>query len=368
LSSGSTHRRAAKDAIRLGEDTRARDGVVWLRNEFIEASINTTTGSLQTFKDYHARGNRLSQQVALRGVATPGKPGDTWQNPDATSLYSVMAADSTTVVASSPASGEVESRGRLLLRDGRAIAQFRQRWRLFRGSRVLYLEIELQPQQDVSSDPWNSYYACRFAWSDETAELYHSLNQTRQRISKQRIEAPLYIELDSGARRTTLLMGGLPYHRRIGERMLDSLLIVRGESQRVFRIGIGLDLPQPLPEALALLAPNTVMFQRGATPAPANCWLFHLDAKSVVATHWSPLWEGETLVGVRVRLLESGGKSVRVRLAAFRPFTTARQVNFLGEIQSDLSVEQGRIVLDIAAHEWVEVEGRWRAPGGSNAV
>jgi hypothetical protein len=92
---------------------------------------------------------------------------------------------------------------------------------------------------------------------------------------------------------------------------------------------------------------------------PACCWLFHVDARSVVATHWSLLREDGRAVGVRARLLESGGKNARARLTAFRPFTSARQVNFVGEVLSQLPVEQGKVALELAAHEWIEIECRW---------
>ena len=55
------------------------------------------------------------------------------------------------------------------------------------------------------------------------------------------------------------------------------------------------------------------------------------------------------------------GKNLRARLSAYRPLTSARQVNFLGETLSDLPVEQGKVLLDITGFEWIEVEARWEA-------
>ena len=56
-----------------------------------------------------------------------------------------------------------------------------------------------------------------------------------------------YIELDDGHNKVAILTGGLPYHRdaRAAARW-DSLLIVRGESQRRFRLGIGVELAHPV--------------------------------------------------------------------------------------------------------------------------
>jgi alpha-mannosidase len=343
----------------LAEDTRDREGGLILRNEFMEVSINPLTGILQSLSDYKSRGNRLSQQLALRMPGERGQTGDRWRDPDELASYSVMAADEVRIVISSSALGEVEARGRLLDQNGQVLARFRQTWRLWRGSRVLELDIELDPVAEPSSDPWNSYYACRFAWSDEAAELYQSLNQTRQRVSKKRIDSPLFVEIDSGERRVTVLAGGLPYHRRVGSRMLDSLLVVRGERARSFRLGIGIDLNQPVAEAIGFLAPATAAYEAASAPMPANCWLFHIDGRSVIATHWSPLTKDEKVVGVRVRLLETVGRTARIRLAGLHSFTSARQVNFLQETISELGTTEGKVVCDLAANEWIEVEARW---------
>ena len=65
----------------------AEDNV--LRNEFFEAIINPTTGSLAAIHEYKSRGNRLSQQLALRMPGPKQKPGDTYRDPDEAAVYSV---------------------------------------------------------------------------------------------------------------------------------------------------------------------------------------------------------------------------------------------------------------------------------------
>ena len=54
---------------------------------------------------------------------------------------------------------------------------------------------------------------------------------------------PQFIEVESYKTRTTILTAGMPYHRRIGKRMLDCLLRMCGESSTKFRLGIGIDAP-----------------------------------------------------------------------------------------------------------------------------
>ncbi|MBI2478392.1 MAG: hypothetical protein HYV60_07045, partial [Planctomycetia bacterium] len=344
----------------LAEDLRDRENLVVIRNEFLEATINPITGAMQSLKDYGKRGNRLSQQLALRVGSSRGKVGQTWQNPDDTAEYSVMAADSVEVSAATTAYGEVIVSGRLLDRAGKLQAQYRETFRLWRGTRVLQLEIELDPAIEPAADPWNAYYACRFAWADETAELFRGVNQIRQKANRKKLEAPLYIEINSGEMQTTVLTGGLPFHKRVGDRMLDTLLSVRGERQMKFRLGLGVDLPQPHNEALGLLAPATFVFQTASAPKSGDSsWLFHIDARSVVATHWEPVVEGDTIAGVRVRLLETSGRAARARLSAFRPVRSARRLDFKGDSRGECQLNEDRVQLELSAGEWIELEVLW---------
>ena len=331
-----------------------------LRNEHMQVHINPTTGSLQSLYDFRTRGNRLSQQLAYRLPSRQPEVGEAWTDPDDSASYSVMAADSVEVTVASGALGEIVCHGRLLEPDGKALAGFRQTYRLWRGSRVLQVDIELETHQEPLADPWNSYFACRFAWADPGANLLRSVGLTRQPTSEKRFEAPLFVEVDMPDMSTALLTGGLPYHRRVGHRMLDSLLVVRGESARRFRLGIGIDVPHPVQEALTLITPDTLLFEDAPPTAPHNTgWLFHIDAKNIVATHWQPQIDANTVVGFRVRLRETAGHSGPVAIQSFRPIAEARRLDFLGGTLGECEVADGTIQLLMQAGEWVEVEGRW---------
>jgi alpha-mannosidase len=159
--------------------------------------------------------------------------------------------------------------------------------------------------------------------------------------------------------RTTILTGGLPFHRRTDYRMLDTLLIVRGETARTFRFGVGVELKNPLQEALSFLSPTPHVFQEAPSPASTGSWLFHVDARNVAATWWAPLIEAGRVAGVRVRLLENAGRPARLKLQGFRPFAAARQIDFLGQTMNECPLEDGAARLEVAAGEWVEVEARF---------
>ncbi|MFV1964681.1 MAG: hypothetical protein ACC628_04615 [Pirellulaceae bacterium] len=351
VTAGDGPTRSRRSAVPLAERSGDRERLFLLRNEFLEAAIHPVTGALQSVKDYTSRGNRLSQQLAFR-------LGGPKRHNDASQAYSVMAADSVEIAQSNSAVGEIVARGRLLDRDGKRLAGFRQTFRVWRGSRVLHLEIELTPEIEPQSDPWKSFYACRFAWADEIADLYRGVHQTRQTAKPARLEAPHYIEVKSGDTRTAILTGGLPYHRRVGSRNLDSLLVVHGESERTFHLGIGIDLVHPIQEAMGLLAPATVFHEVAPPPAPSG-WFFHLDSRSVLSTHWSTVVEEGRVVGFRTRLLETAGRTVRTKLTTFRDIQSARQVNFVGDTLADCRVDQGCVQIELAAHEWTEIEARW---------
>jgi len=335
----------------------AEDGL--LRNEFFEAIINPTTGSLAAIHEYKSRGNRLSQQLALRMPGGKQKPGDTYRDPDEAAVYSVMAADSMETTIATTTLGEIVTRGRLLDQNGNKLARFTQIYRLWRGSRVLHLEIELDPADEPRADPWNSYYCCRFAWSDELAELFRTVNETRQPAGEKQFESPHYIELSDEKISTAILTGGLAFHRRHEGRMLDTLLITRGERQRKFRLGVGVDLAHPMHDAIGILTPPIVMNDMPRPASGSSGWLLHLSSRNVIATSLTPLIEDGRVTGFRVRLLETAGRPANLAVTTFRPVKSSATVDFLGNTLAELKIEDGKIKLDLSAHEWTDVVCRW---------
>ena len=330
-----------------------------LANEFLHVTIHPSTGGIRSIHDFIRRGNRMSQQLSLR---MPNATKSAKVDPDEDAVYSVMAIDDLQITCSTGTLGEITTRGRLMHPEGRVVATYIQRYRLWHDSRVLWIDAELDPKEELRADPWNSYFASRFAWPNEGSELHRSVQHGRQKTDAKRIEAPLYVDIQEDNSRTSLLMGGLPYHRRIGLRMLDTLLLVKGESARKFRLGIGIDLPATLPAAQELVLPNTTLFQTAPPPTPVRSgWLFRSDAKNILATHWEPLVEDNRMVGFRARLLETEGTAGRVNLRCFRAVESARLLDFQNLPTGDLVATEDRIQLDFAAHEWVQVEARWKA-------
>ena len=55
-----------------------------------------------------------------------------------------------------------------------------------------------------------------------------------------------YVEVRGVKSRLAILCGGMPYHIRIGDTRLDTLLLAAGDRQHQFEFGIAVDHPQPL--------------------------------------------------------------------------------------------------------------------------
>jgi alpha-mannosidase len=329
-----------------------------INNELAQIVVSRETGGIRSVYDVNQRGNLLSQQLAFRLPPPKAKPGDLWRDPDADPGYSTMVARSVEITASGAAYNEITSQGELVDPEGKRIAGFTQRVGLSRGSRVAQMDIELDTELLPRADPWNSYYACRFAWGDEAAELRRSVGLTSQPTDARNIEAPYFVEIRAAKTRATVLTGGWPYHRRVGSRMLDTLLVVRGESRRRFRLGIGAGVAHPAEHALALVDPPVVI-ARDAPPKTTSGWLFHLDAKNVVATHWEAVEEGDRVVGFRTRLWETEGRAGRIQLRCFRAPSAARLVGFAGQTLASLAIDGDAVAIELSPYDWIEVEGRW---------
>lgn len=327
-----------------------------LRNEFFELRISPATGAIQAIHEYELRGNRLGQQIALRTPGTARRPRDLQDDDSEDRDYTTMAAEEISIACAGPLRGEIVSRGHLLDAQGERVAAFRQSTVVRRGSRVIELGIELDIQRAAGENPWDSYYAVRFAWPDESTQLYRSVNLCSCPTEASLLESPYFVDLRTAKSRTTILAAGLPYHRKIGLRKLDSILVVQGETARSFRLGIGVGLSHPAPAALDFLAPHPTVTETAPPTTARSGWLFHVDARNVVATHWSPIPAQGRATGVRLRLLETRGRPTRLAVRSFRPLRSARKVDYLGGQASELAVEADRVTLQVAAYEWVQVE------------
>jgi hypothetical protein len=178
----------------------------------------------------------------------------------------------------------------------------------------------------------------------------------RQPAEGKVLESPHFIDIHSPRTRFTVLPAGLPYHRRFGLRKLDTLLVVHGETARKFRLAVGVDVRYPAHAALETIAPTSDLNRRSPAPAVPWGWLFHLDARNVMATDWEPVCSEDRPTGFRVRLLETEGRHSQFVLRSFRPVASAQRVDFLSGLQSELPVDGDQIELELQPRQWIQVE------------
>ncbi|MCA9019247.1 MAG: hypothetical protein KDA74_03835, partial [Planctomycetaceae bacterium] len=171
-----------------------------LRNEFFEVHIHEETGGIAQIKEYGRKPNRLSQQLAYRfpyqrNISTPGALGD-W---DTKTPYSATRAVKAELTCVGPGMGEIVTTGEIYDQvSDTTLATFRQTFQLWRGRPILDVKIELEVQTLPDGNPWDHYYAARFAWGDSTASLTRSLLESAHAFQGERFEGPHYFEIAEG--------------------------------------------------------------------------------------------------------------------------------------------------------------------------
>lgn len=342
----------------------AEEGV--LRNDYFEVAVSEETGGIRQIRLHNTRANRLSQQLSYRfprekTIRTGPEPGDVEKT-----QYARMKLDRQQVISAGPVVGEIQSHGWIVdPADGSTLAGFFQRVWVHRLRPVVELEIELTDIKPPEGDPWNNAFVSRFAWNDSTAAITRSLWHAAQPVGGERFESFDYLEIAEEQDRVTIIPHGLPFHRRTGPRMLDTLLVVEGETRRKFRFTLAVDQAYPLQAAReATIAPIVVRSEAGPPRTGRSGWFYHLDAKHVQIVKLSGLMEdGKTPAqparGFCLRLMETEGRTGRVRLQTFKTPVSARKRDFTGTTLTTLPIDGDAVLIDLSAFEIAEVELRY---------
>lgn len=329
-----------------------------LRTEHFEARISPETGGVQSVHNFKERGNLFSQRLAMRLPGASREPGAAWQPADKAPRYSQMICDELQITDNSALTASIATRGRLVGPDDGILAKFQQTVSIVRATPALIFDIELETVAGLSDNPWESYFGALFAWPDD-AEIARSVGLGTHPTSRQRIEAVHFVEVRGPRINVTLLAGGLPYHLRVGDRQLDTLLVVQGERQRRFRFAIALGQTHPQQASLDFLTPPLVKSEHAAPPEPQSSWLFHLSSKNVVALRWNKC-DSQSRQAVRVRLQETAGRPTSLTLRCFRDVAEARKLDFLGEPGAELQSDRDGVTIELVGHEITDVELIWQ--------
>lgn len=340
-----------------------------LQNEFFEVHLNSQTGGIAKIKEYGRKPNRLSQQLNYRFARErtfnqppgPGLPPE-----QVKSYYAEARHRSTEVISTGPTLGQVQTSGEIVdQQTGQRLAEFRQTISVWRGRPVIDLIFELTIDRMPDGEGWHNYFTSRFAWNDETAALSCLYQGGVHAAADERLESPWLIEIATPEHRTTLLPRGLPFHRKSGPRMVDSILVVAHETQRRFHYSIALDQNYPMQAALDVQTPPLLLpTQAGPPRAGLAGWFCLVEPANVQLQQLTPL-RGESpatpgsavpVVGCRMRLLETEGRPVRAQLRCVRNPVEARQVDLTGGTLAPLTLQGDSVLIDLTAYEIADVE------------
>jgi len=306
-----------------------------VRNEFFEADIDPATGGLKAIRDLRTRINRLGQQL----VFNPG---------------STMKLTEVQVTSAGPALGEVVTSGVLIGEQEQVLAKFRQRLRAWLGRPVLDMRFEIFPEAPPTGYPWHNYYAARFAWGSERSTLLRGVNGTGYITTHTRPESGEYLEIRNGPQKTTLFVGGLPFHQRHSNRMLDVILLPEGETARSFDISIGLDREHPTQTALGMATPVPVVpTTKGPPHVGATGWLFHLDATNLLLLGMRPAAHGAD--AIQLRLQECSVHSGSAEFRCVRNPSRAVFQDLKGSILTEANVSNDAALFEVAACDLVHL-------------
>lgn len=330
-----------------------------LGNEFMEVQLDRKTGHLKSLHVPKTRGNRLSLQVAMydpRGGGTSERP------------YSVMKADRVTVTEATSVYGEILATGGLWFDNAKA-AEYQLAYKVWRGSRLLQISLKLDLKRSLLEEPWSSYVAFRTAWANESAVLFGNVCGNRQALSRGRLISPNFIEIDEVEHRTTLLMGGIPYHRRNNERFLDSLIMVRGETQSEFEIAVGIDLPEPTIVSETIWdSPLKIDNVPGPPPSGPSTWFFTVEPQTVLVHTVASLTNDSGIVcGLRVLVRECLSKLTATRIRCVRDISKAYRADEFGNSLGSLTVEKDCVLITLSSHEHCLVDIIWQTTSAEKA-
>lgn len=302
-----------------------------VRNEFLEAEIDPTTGGLRSVRPARKPQGRLGQQI----IFGPG---------------SIMRVREIRVVSEGPAVGEIVSEGDLLDAADHILASFVQRFRVWWARPVLELHVTLEPRQPPSGYPWHAFYGVRFAWREPRTPLFRAVDFETYGTTHTRPETLEFLELRNGSDRTAILTGGLPFLQRQGNRMVDLILVPEGESVREFDLAVVLDAEDPILAARAFISPPiAIPVAKGPPHVGSSGWLFHLDAANVLLSSLRPATDQTD--AVVARLAEIRGIATEAVFRCPRTPTRAYLVSEWDVPLSDLPIVEDGVQLSFAANE-----------------
>lgn len=320
------------------DSPRCEPGV--LRNEQLEVVFDPTTGGISATRFHDRRGNFLSQQLAVAPLG-----------PQGIGAGLQLAPDGWEVAESSDTRGTLLSRYRVVDRDGKTLANVRQRSTLVEHSQSIDLEVDFEPLTDRAK---HCAIASRIAVRDEDFALTRGVQGLDLPTRSRRVRSA-WLGLVSETSPVAVLTDQVRQHYRHSGRMLDTTLVEAAGENRTAALSYVLDGRYPAQAYSARGRSDSLVAVPTGQPRQASGWWLRVAAANVMVTHLAVESAGADGRLLRVRLLETAGRPTRTTLATWQTIEEVQQVNFLGEPDQLLSVEDGRVRLSLAAYEFVEL-------------
>lgn len=316
-----------------------------LANGLVRLEAHPATGGMLSLRRPCDRGNRVSQQLAIRGDFGG---------------VTRMQAESLARCRTSSGRDGVVATGRLLAAGDREVGRFRQGMSLVDGLPLAVLDIEIVPAAGFTGGLYDAHACARFAWNEnESVEVRRGLHGQSIATERSRFTAPHFIELVGGGGlraaasddrdAVAILTGGVPWHMLSSPHVLDSILSAAGATAGTAitrRLAVGLGLERPWDLAIDLLADAPL------GPPPV---LLPAGARLLAAVASAGAAESARL---RIGIVESAGRSGPVRIELAAPVARATAVDLRGEPRDDVEVAiVGRaVVASVQRYEWLQLE------------
>ena len=327
----------------------------FLHNEFMEVTIDRTTGGISAVYGGKSRGNRFSMRLVAVGITPKALDTTSREEPPRIPNGGFMVCDKLETVSTSAAEGVIRCTGRLMAtepEEGTAngeLASFEITYRLQRGSRLIQTVIDLRPAANLFGSnaskpgaPWKNYIAVRSAVADESAIIRTISRDRLIRSSKRKMIAPLGVMMDEAERKTLIASHGLPFHRAEGERFVDTLIHVRGETRQASTIDFGFDVSDPVTTATAAISPPVTLPIEAPPSGASTGWFTHVGPRSVLIRDLQHHRLSSGADVITLRLMQTRSKPETAKLRFFRKTIAGYRIDgsvpqFLERFEKDQS-------------------------------
>lgn len=340
-----------------------------LRNRVFEVTLSETSGGIESVRFHGTRENLLSQRPCFRYERSQPLPAVDGTD-RGTTFYARTVLTGSRVLRSDTLRGEIETSFELRApTDDSLVCRGRQVVRVnrFESRMTITLSFDDIPTPP-RGNPWLTYFGSRFAWSrPDTAVSTGALHQAATH-PRERFETPDYIELAHDEHRVTLAVHGRPAHRRSGDEMIDSLLVVEGEPGRTFSFTVDVDQPHPMAAVLESIIPPVVIPTRDHRPARAGAaWILGVAARNAMIVQSSAFpvpsdaeqqsasdGPDTPCRGIRLTLLETEGRNGPCEVRTARQPQAAWRIS--GTDREPLTTSPSGVTVPLPAFGICEVE------------